>query len=51
MTRHVRVLERDDGERTIVIADEDGRLLALAVTDDDAIVDYDVATVDADRIG
>lgn len=43
--RFVRVLEREDGERIIAIAAEDGRLLALAKTDDASLVDYDVATV------
>lgn len=49
-TRLVRVMEREDGERTIVIAAQDGRLLALAVTADDAFVDYDIATVEAAEI-
>jgi hypothetical protein len=45
-TRLVRVIELDDGERIIAIAAQDGRLLALAKTDVDAVVDYDVTTVD-----
>lgn len=48
--RVVAVVELDDGARIITIADAAGDLLALAKTDDEVLVEYDLATIADDEI-